>query len=412
MAEGKGILSGIRVIDAATYIAAPAAAAVLADFGAEVIKVERPPHGDPHRYLSLVPGNPVSDQPYCWILDGRNKRSIALNLAVPQGRDVLLKLVATADVFITNYQPQLLDKFRLTYEELRPLNERLIYAQVSGYGETGEEMHKPGYDMTGYWARSGLMDYIHNADADPAQSPAGFGDHPTSMAVFGAIMLALYHRQRTGQGIKVSTSLMANGAWSNSCLLQAALCGAEWTVKRTRRQPHNPLVNHYLSADGKRFILCLLDPLKDWKALCDAVGRPELIGDPRFDTPYQRRANGGALVEILDAEFASHDMEYWTNQFRRHEVIWGPVPSTQQVARDPQMAATGVFPELAGGDGLRTVANPVNVHGIEKEAPRMAPAVGQHTVEILESLGFTGDQIRQLRDRGVAMQGPESSQLQ
>src|SRR5271155_3160748 len=164
-----GILSGLRVIDCGTYIAGPAAAAILSDFGAEVIKIERPPYGDPYRYLPQVPGMPISDQNYCWILDDRNKKSIALNLGDPEAHRVLLKLVATADIFVTNYQPQSLRKFQLTYEDLAPSNPRLIHASITGYGEHGEDAEKPGYDATAYWARSGLMYGMHNGDAEPVQ---------------------------------------------------------------------------------------------------------------------------------------------------------------------------------------------------------------------------------------------------
>ena len=194
------LFSGLRVIDCATYIAAPAAATILADFGADVIKIERPPYGDPYRYLHFVPGMPVSEHDYCFILDDRNKRSVALNLSDPAGRDALLMLVRNADVFITNYQPQLQRKFQLTWDDLRALNPRLVYAQVTGYGETGGDAERPGYDATAYWARSGLMGTIHNAGAEPGISPAGFGDHPTSLALFGAIVSALYHREKTGEG--------------------------------------------------------------------------------------------------------------------------------------------------------------------------------------------------------------------
>ncbi len=178
MSDSSGPLSGIRVIDCGTYIAAPAAAVVLSDFGAEVIKIERPPYGDPYRYLSLVPGMPVSPLYYCWILDDRNKKSVALDLNDPAARDALLKLVAQSDVFITNYQPQLARKFRVEYDDLAPINPRLIYGYLSGYGLAGEETEKPGYDMTAYWARSGMMAALHNADAEPVPSPPGFGIIP------------------------------------------------------------------------------------------------------------------------------------------------------------------------------------------------------------------------------------------
>ena len=190
-------LAGLRVIDAATYIAAPSCAAILADFGAEVVKIERPPHGDPYRHLFKTPGLPVSEHNYPFIVDNRNKRSLALNLGHEAGRDIFLDLVKRADIVITNYQPQMQARFRIRYEDLSPLNSRLIYGMITGYGENGEEAEKPGYDMTAYFARSGLMTYLHNADAEPCTSPCGFGDHPTAMSLFSGIMLALYRRTAT-----------------------------------------------------------------------------------------------------------------------------------------------------------------------------------------------------------------------
>ncbi len=398
---GEGILSGIRVIDAATYIAAPGAATVLSDFGAEVIKIERPPNGDPYRYLPQVSGMPLdTDHNYCWLLDGRNKKSVALNLADDAGREILLRLAVTADVFITNFQPQLIVKFRLGYEQMRAANERLIYASVTGYGEVGPDREKPGYDMTGYWARSGLMDQMHDADAEPALSPAGFGDHPTAMSLFGAILLGLYHRERTGQGLKVSTTLMANGAWSNSCLMQAALFGARWPERGTRRRPNNPLVNHYLTRDRRRFIFCLLDPVNDWPRLCRAMGREELLAEPRFQTPAARREHSGELVEILDGEFAGRDMAEWAARFAGQDVLFGPVPSIEEAARDPQMEAAGVISGIENSP-LKTISNPIVVDGVAKTRPQLAPEVGEHSREVLAELGFRDEEIEDLIERRI-----------
>lgn len=386
------LLAGLRVIDVATYIAGPAAATVMSDFGADVIKVERPPLGDPYRYLSTVPGMPVSPELYCWILEARNKRSIALDLANPVGRAVLDRLVSGADVFLTNFQPQLRRKFRINDEDLRPLNPRLIYASVTGYGEHGEEAEKPGFDITAYWARSGLMSTIHNADAEPALSPAGFGDHPTSMALFAAIMMALYQRQSTGKGCKVSTSLMANGAWSNSCNLQAAFVNAAWPQRRTRRDPKNPLVNHYVTRDGKRFLLCLLVPDLDWIRLCRALNQPQWLDDPRFHTPDLRSQHAPQLVAMLDAVFAACDLEEWSRRFRLHEVTWALVPTTEEVAADSQMEANGVFVPLVDGP-WHTVNSPIELEGVSKVPPRMAPSVGQHTRDILFELGYSDAEV-------------------
>ena len=395
----QNLLSGIRVIDCGTYIAAPAAAVIMSDFGAEVIKIERPPMGDPYRYLSLVPGMPVSKELYCWIATGRNKKSVGLNLESEAGREALLRLAATADVFITNYQAPLLEKFRIAESDLRPLNAGLIYAHLTGYGETGPDASRPGYDVTAYWARSGLMAAMHNAGCDPSLSVAGFGDHPTSMSVFAGIMLGLYRRAITGKGSHVMTSLMANGAWSNFCGLQAAFVGAEWLPRWNRSTGPNPIVNHYVTRDGKRFMICCLDPKHDWARLCRALGSPELIEDPRFCTPESRRANAPALVAIIDTRVAEKDMADWIELFRRNEVVWGPVPSTEEVSRDPQMHLNGVFPEME--PGLHTVNSPINLAGVEKAKPHRGSAVGADTVETLRGLGYGDEAIQQMMQAGA-----------
>jgi len=392
------ILSGIRVIDCGTYIAGPAAAAILSDFGAEVIKIERPPYGDPYRYLPQVPGMPVSDKNYCWILDDRNKKSVALDLGDAEAHAVLLKLVATADIFVTNYQPQSLRKFRLTYEDLAPLNDRLIHASITGYGEHGEDAEKPGYDATAYWARSGLMYGMHNADAEPVQSPAGFGDHPTSVSLFASIMMALYQRQITGRGTRVFTSLMANGIWSHGCGIQAALCDAQFYPKWTRKTAICPLVNHYVARDGRRMFFCLLDPVRDWRHLCQALEFEELHDDPRFSTSKARQENSAALVKRIDEAIATRDLDDWVPIFKKYDLVWGPVPSAVEVAHDAQ--AQEFFTEIA--PGLKTIKSPLNIEGIEKAEPRMPPSIGQHTREVLGSIGLSDETIQNMITRGAA----------
>ena len=392
------IFSGLRVIDCGTYIAGPAAAAILSDFGAEVIKIERPPYGDPYRYLPQVSGMPISDKNYCWILDDRNKKSIALDLGDPEAHQVLLRLVATADIFITNYQPQLLRKFQLTYEDLSPSNARLIHASITGYGEHGEDAEKPGYDATAYWARSGLMYGMHNGDAEPVQSPAGFGDHPTSVTLFASIMMALYQRQITGRGTRVFTSLMANGIWSHGCGIQAALCGAEFLPKWTRKNAINPLVNHYVARDGHRIFFCLLEPVRDWRHLCQALAFEELHDDPRFSTAKARQENSAELVKRIDAAIATRDLDDWVPIFKKYDLVWGPVPSAVEVAHDSQ--AQEFFTEIA--PGLKTIENPLNIEGIEKAKPQMPPSIGQHTREVLTSLGLTTEAIEKMISRSAA----------
>lgn len=402
MNNGQNILSGLRVIDCGTYIAGPAAATIMSDFGAEVIKIERPPHGDPYRQLSFFPGMPVSELNYCWLLDARNKKSLALDLTDEAGREVLRRLVSTADVFITNYPPELAHKLRVNYEEFAEINPRLIFAHITGYGEEGDETDLPGYDTTAYWARSGLTGIIYDLTTQTGATPCGSGDHPVSLALFGSIMLALYQRQTTGRGAKVTTSLMATGAWSNSCQIQAAMVGATFPARQPRFTPLNPLVNQYQTRDGQRFIFCCLDTANDWGRVCRAIGRPELIDDPRYSTVAARSERSEEVVALLDEVIGSREMAEWAALFRVEGVVWGPIPTMERVAADPQMKANGVFTELEHPQlGLiSTVSSPLNVQGVAKEQPRAAPEVGEHSREILRALGYTEAAIEELIARG------------
>lgn len=403
MSETPNLLSGLRVIDCGTYIAGPAAATMMSDFGAEVIKIERPQGGDPYRYLSFLPGMAASEHNYCWLLDARNKKSLALDLKDDIGHEVLRRLIATGDVFITNYPPDLARRFRVRYEDIEALNPRLIYAQITGYGEAGEDTNKPGYDTTGYWARSGLTGIMFDLNTATGATPCGTGDHPVALALFGAIMLALYKRQTTGRGSKVSTSLMATGAWSNSCQIQAAMLGAKFPPKRTRLNALNPLVNQYQTRDGFRFMLCCLDTKHDWGRICRAIGRTDVIDDPRYATADARFENGTEVVALLDEAIATKDMAEWQELFDQHSVIWGPIPTIDRVAKDAQMKANGVFtafdhPQLGS---VPTVNNPINVNGVTKEKPKLAPEIGQHSQGILRALGYEDAVIEEMIRSGV-----------
>ncbi|MFN4090960.1 MAG: CaiB/BaiF CoA transferase family protein, partial [Alphaproteobacteria bacterium] len=318
-------LSGIRVIDAGSFIAGPAAATVMGDFGAEVIKIE-PPEGDSYRRLGDAPGNPTAKDDYAWIVESRNKQSVALDLKQPAAREVLATLVKGADVFLTNMPLNVRTRLGIRWEDIGPLNDRLIYASLSAYGETGEEASKTGFDSTAWWARSGLMDNVRSApDAPPARSLPGMGDHATAMSLFGAIMLALYRRERTGKGGLVSTSLMANGVWSNAFLAQARLCGAPFRRRPRREEALNALNNLYEAADGRWFMLAMVSEERQWPGLVRALGRPELEHDPRFATKPARIENARTLVAEFDRIFAARDYAWWRARMDENGVTFGSI---------------------------------------------------------------------------------------
>lgn len=397
------ILEGIMVLDVGSFIAGPAAATVMSDFGAEVIKVEPPGTGDPYRDLLRLPGMPLSEHNYPWLLDSRNKKSLALDLKVPEGREALLTLVARADVYLTNYPPEVLGRLRLAWEDLSAVNPRLVYASLTGYGEVGEEANKPGFDVNAWWARSAMMDLVRQSNGPPASSMPGMGDHPTSVALFGAIMLGLFQRERTGRGTKVSTSLMANGAWANSVLIQGMLAGAAFVGRPPRERALNALINFYQCRDGRWFSLTMLREEKDWERFARSIDRPDLIADPRFVTAEARHERSEALVRILDEVFAQRDWAEWRSAMEAHGVTFGAINRVEDLRDDGQMAATGVFVPLedAGIPGLRTVMSPISVAGQEKVPPARAPELGEHTEEVLRRAGFDDAALARLRAAGA-----------
>jgi crotonobetainyl-CoA:carnitine CoA-transferase CaiB-like acyl-CoA transferase len=404
MTANDGVLAGLKVIDCATYVAGPAAATILSDFGADVIKVERPPDGDLWRTFSSVTGYPSTDFTYTWLLTSRNKRSIVLDLTKTAGRDTLLKLVEGADVFVTNFQPSLLSKFRLTWEDLRPVNQRLIYGLITGYGEKGEDADSPAYDGLAYWARSGLMTSVTGADGTPAGARPAMGDHPTAATLFGAIMLGLYRRERTGQGSKVSTSLMAAGAWANGVDIQAKLCSAQFPIRKAGERPLNPLIAAYLSSDQHAMIIALLDPEREYSRLCEALGEPDLATSPLFATVEARKENAAELHAILLSQFETKPMSHLRDKFRLHDIKWSALPTLDEAVRDPQMRDCGAIVncDYPGHGVIETVNSPVFIAESEKRRPQQPPEYGAHTRAILKEAGFSPAEIDRLIASGAA----------
>lgn len=397
----NGIFAGLKVLDCASFIAAPAAATVLSDFGADVIKIEPPGSGDPYRNLPNLPGYPVSQHNYAWMLESRNKKSLALDLSKPEGQQVLRRLVAETDVFITNFPPNVRKKLGLTYEELAPLNARMIYASFTGYGEKGEEANKPGFDSNAYWARSGLMDLVRaDTNTTPARSVAGMGDHPCAMALYSAIVTALYKRERTGKGSHVSSNLMANGVWAGSVLAQAKLVSAEFQERRPRERALNAVTNHYRCKDGRWLILSLLSEDKQWPTLARIMGREDLMTDPRFATKKDRHARSLELIKIFDETFATKDLAEWRKLLDGNGLVFGVVGILDDLPTDRQMIDNEVLVPFEN-DTMLTINSPIWVDGSTKVRPRLPPAVGEHSDEILRGAGYGEAEIKQLRAAGT-----------
>jgi crotonobetainyl-CoA:carnitine CoA-transferase CaiB-like acyl-CoA transferase len=397
----KGIFDGLKVLDCASFIAAPAAATVLSDFGADVIKIEPPVTGDPYRNLPNLPGYPQSEHNFAWLLEARNKKSLALDLTKPEAQAVLYRLVAEADVFITNMPPQVRAKLGITHDHLAHLNERLIYASFTGYGEKGEEANKPGFDSNAYWARSGLMDLVRaDEKTTPARSIAGMGDHPCAMAFYGAIVTALYKRERTGKGSHVSSNLMANGVWAASVLAQAKLVGAKFGERRPRERALNAVTNHYQCKDGRWLILSLLNEDRQWPTLARCLEREDLVTDPRFATKPDRHARSLELIKIFDETFATKPLADWRKILDGNGLVFGVVGILDDIPNDQQMIDNEVLVPFEN-DTMLTISSPIWVDGSRKVQPRKPPGLGEHSDEILRQAGYDEAAIEKLRASGA-----------
>lgn len=394
------IFSGLKVVDLASFIAGPSAAVILSDFGADVIKVE-PPSGDLWRHANKLPPQPVSDDAYPWHLSNRNKRGITLDLKSPAAHPVLERLVKWADVLIVNTPHPARKRLKLAYDDVVEWNPRLIYADITGFGDKGPDADLPGFDITSYWARSGLQSLTRDVGAPPTWPVAGSGDNATAVGLYSAIVTALYRRERTGQGGHVTTSLLAEGVWSASVSIQAALCEAKFFPLHDRTHPANAAMNVYRAKDGIWFVLIITaDKLE---AVVKAIGRPDLLTDPRFSDPTKLMANMPALSAIFDEIFSAQPMAYWYEVFSGVHVTFGAVRGPQEVIGDPQLRANEIVVPLegAGGKLTATISSPIQLHGVAKVPAKRAPALGEHNEEVLQQLGFSAAEIDGLRTSGT-----------
>jgi crotonobetainyl-CoA:carnitine CoA-transferase CaiB-like acyl-CoA transferase len=394
------IFSGLKVVDLASFVAGPGAAVILSDFGADVIKVE-PPSGDMWRIVFKVPPQPRANDNYLWHLDNRNKRGLTLDLKSPSAGEVLEKLVKWADVLIVNTPHPARKRLGLEYQDIAQWNSRLIYADVSGFGDNGPDANLPGFDITAYWARSGLLSQTRDAGAPPTWPMAASGDHAAAVGLFSAIVMGLYRRERTGAGSYVTTSLLAEGVWAAGVGIAGALAGGTPYPLHDRESPSNATLNPYKSSDDSWFML-VVTPDK-FPALATGIGRPDLVTDPRFSDPAKQAANATQLRAILDDVFAKEPLQHWRQVFDKAHITYGAILDPTEVVNDPQLRANNIVVPLegAGGKLTHTVSSPMQVHGVAKEPARRAPSLGEHNDEILKQLGFDATQIEKLHAGGT-----------
>jgi formyl-CoA transferase len=398
---GERVFEGLKVVDVASWIAGPVAATILADYGADVVKVEMPGVGDGYRALAALPGMPQSPVNYTWMMDARNKRSLTLNLKDPRGREILAKLVAACDVYVTNQPMAMRRKLGLTYVDLKPLNPRMIYASLTAYGEQGPERDREGFDLVAYWARAGLMDLVRTGDVEPAQSLPGMGDHPSAVSLYASIVTALYRRERSGVGSEVHTSLLANGLWAASCVAQAKLMDADFSGWRntTRIGMTRPL---YRTADDRWLQFTMVRTPAEIEALLTIAGLRDLLDDARFATPEARLENGAQLVERLRAAIATRASGDWIERFHAAHVPASMMQTLEDLTVDPQLDVNGMTRSATVSSAVhRMISHPVNVSDAERSPFAPAPELGEHSAEILEELGYTEAQIGSLREQGV-----------
>jgi crotonobetainyl-CoA:carnitine CoA-transferase CaiB-like acyl-CoA transferase len=394
-------LEGVRVIEIAHFVAVPAAGSLLADLGADVIKIELPPKGEIYRRSRPIFSGFKSDFPEGpgFHLDNRGKRSLLLDLTNPDARSALLRVIDTADVVTTNLLPARRVKYGLDHETLLAHKPSLIYAGINGYGHGGEEADRPAFDYAAYWARSGMMDLMRDEGVAPSMLRPGVGDHAAASNLVIAILAALRMRDATGQGRYVEVSLLQTGLYILGCDIAMGLVAREPIKRHDRKQSANALWNSYEVAGGRWIMLVMIDPTVYWPRLCAAVERPDLLDDPRFAEPFTRAANGAALVAELEAEFAKRTLDEWRARLDAAGLIWSPVNRLDEVLDDPQARAMGYFEPLdhVGVGRFESLAPPFRMEGLQLGSRQACSDVDADGEAVLREAGLDESEIAKLK---------------
>lgn len=399
-------MAGVRVLEVAQFTFVPAAGAILADWGAEVIKVEHAETGDAQRGLSAVMGMPVGSGSFAPLMEhpNRGKRSIGLALERPEALDVLHELIRTSDVFLTNFLPRARRRLGIDLEDVRKINADIIYVRGSGFGSNGPDSEKGGYDSTAFWARGGSALGTTPAEFDGlCKMPAGaYGDSLGGMTIAGGIAAALLAREQTGEASVVDVSLLGVGAWANALSVGFALLTGGPPDHKPVSARTNPLVGEYRTADNRWIVLAMLQPGRYWPEFCQRIGREDLITDGRFATVEALMGNAAEAAEILQSEIARRTLSEWTAQFAEMEGQWGVAQDPWEVGQDPALRANGMIAEVVDIDGARRelVASPVQFDETPASLIR-APQFAEHTDEILRGLGKSDDELIALKIAGA-----------
>ena len=397
------VLEGIRVIEMGQVIAVPATGAILADMGAEVIKLE-PLSGEMLRGIKRCQGLETGPINWAFELLNRNKKGLALELKKDAGLEVLYKLVRTADVFVSNYESDALRKLKMDYATLSNVNPKLVYATINGYGSAGPDRNERGYDQAAAWARSGMMYLIGEEGSPPVLQREGMMDNVSGTHIAVGILAALLHRVKTGKGQELEASLYHCGVWTISGDIQKAL-GGQVPVKSKRTQAQNPLSNNYRTKDNRWICFANLQSDKAWPDFCRLIGKPELENDPRFESFSKRTQHCELLINIIDGVLSSRTLEDWMEIFRGSSVIHGRVQTPAEVVNDPQALANNFFSEVdfSAKGKIKLVNTPVKFHQDPSSIRTVAPEIGQHTEDILLEMGYTWDDLSRLKDDHIIL---------